>query len=68
MSVIPELNILSFSYLNGIIANEINPLSASLHISEITGAIAEPAFPARLLISIIVEYCEILDLISSDIL
>ena len=46
----------------------INPLSVSLHISETTGAIAEPALPAKLLNNTIVEYCEILDLISSDFL
>ena len=40
----------------------------SLQISETTGAIAEPAFPAKLLINTIVEYCEIFDLISSETL
>ncbi len=52
---IPELKILSFSYLNGIMANEISPLSDSLQISDTTGDIAEPVFPAKLVINMIVE-------------
>ena len=48
------------------IANETSPVSDSLHILETTGAIAEPALPARLLIMTTVEYLLILDFIASD--
>ena len=51
----PELKILSFSYLNGIMANETSPLPDSLQISETTGDIADPVFPARFVMSTIVE-------------
>ena len=40
------------------------PYLHSLHISDTTGDMAEPALPAKLLIKITVEYFEIFDFIS----
>ena len=64
-NAIPDWNILSFSNLNGIIANDRRFFSCSLQILETTGAIPIPAFPARFDIKIIVEYFEIFFSISS---
>jgi len=56
---VPELNILSFSNLNGIIAKDSTFLLSSLQMLDTTGEIAAPALPARFAIKIIVEYSEI---------